>query len=112
MNTLIIHQDKQQATILKRLLASKATKNTREAYKDDLAVFGKFMSVDLESVPDSEWNKLDTAFVSAYLEWLKQQVSEKTGRAYSTATIARRITAVKELLTEAAYNGCFDRDKL
>lgn len=113
MNTLTTVDNKQQATtIFKRLLMSKATSHTREAYKDDLAVFGKFMSVDLESVSDSEWNKLDTAFVSAYLEWLKQQVSEKTKRPYSTATIARRITAVKELLTEATYNGCFDRDKL
>lgn len=108
----ITQRDKTQATIFKRLLASKATKNTREAYKDDLNVLANFLSIDLESIPDSAWLDFDKSTVAAYLEWLKQQVSNKTGRPYSTATIARRITAVKELLTEAAYHGCFSRDDL
>lgn len=101
-----------QAAIYKRLLAGKATKHTRQAYQNDLAVFGDFLNVDLETIPDSAWLDFDKSTVAAYLEWLKQQVSDKTGRSYSTATIARRITAVKELLTEATYNGCFKREDL
>jgi site-specific recombinase XerD len=111
MNTLITI-DQTEATIVKRLLAGKLTKNTRQAYAKDLENFGTFLKVDLESIPDSAWLDFDKSTVATYLEWLKQQVSDKTGRPYSPATIARRMTAVKELLTEATYHGCFGRDDL
>lgn len=107
------------ATIFKRLMAVKGTDLTRSAYASDLRDFAEFLGIPskegkhpLTSVPDTSWQTLDTSHVAAYLEYLKQATSRKTGRSYSPATIARRITAVRELLTEAAYQGLYPRDRL
>lgn len=101
------------ATIYKRMLVSKATPRTREAYRYDLADFAAFLGVaSLDAVPDAAWRRLDPAHVAAYLEHLQTTVSDKTGQPLATATIARRVTAVRELLTEATYQGYWDRDKL
>jgi len=107
------------ATIFKRLMAAKGTPLTRSAYAADLRDFAKFLDIPsiegehpLTGVPDTAWQTLDTSHVAAYLEYLKQATSLKTGRPYSAATIARRITAVRELLTEAAYLGLYSRDRL
>jgi site-specific recombinase XerD len=106
-------------TVFKRLLMGKATERTREAYADDLRSFASFLQIEpvdddhpLASVPDEAWADLDTAHIAAYLEHLKTTTSPKTGRPYSTATIARRMTAVRELLTEATYLGFYPRDRL
>jgi integrase/recombinase XerD len=101
------------ATIYRRMLMSKPTERTRAAYASDLADFATFLGVDsLEHVPDAAWRELDPAHVAAYLEHLKNTVSHRTGQPLATATIARRITAVRELLTEATYLGHWNRDKL
>lgn len=109
-----------QATIYKRLMLGKPTQRTREAYAADLRDFARFLGVKksyadrhpLTLIPDENWRQLDTAHVAAYLGHLKQTVSQKTGQPYSTATIARRITAVREFLTEAAYLGLYPRKRL
>lgn len=109
-----------KATVFGRLLMGKVSERTREAYADDLRDFASFLKIEtpdngthpLATVPDEMWRELDTAHVAAYLEHLKQTTSPKTGRPYSTATIARRMTAVRELLTEATYHGVFSREKL
>jgi integrase/recombinase XerC len=108
-----------QATVLKRLLMGKASERTRQAYADDLKEFARFLSIrplgdehPLASVPDEAWANLDIANVAAYLEYLKTVTSPKTNRPYSTATIVRRLTAVRELLTEATYLGFYPRKRL
>jgi len=107
------------ATVYRRFVMSKVSERTREAYADDLRDFAGFLGVEpagdqhpLEALPDGAWRELDTAHVAAYLEHLKTAVSDHTGRPYSTATIARRMTAVRELLTEATYLGLFPRNRL
>ena len=108
-----------EATIFQRLMLSKVTVRTREAYAADLWDFAHFLGIKaagghhpLATIPDQSWRQLDTAHVAAYLEHLKQTISRKTQQLYSTATIARRITAVRELLTEAAYLGLYPRKRL
>jgi integrase/recombinase XerD len=108
-----------QATIFKRLMLGKQTLRTREAYAADLRAFAHFLGLEcyqdvhpLATVPDDAWQQLDTAHVAAYLEQLKQTVSPKTGQSYSSATIARRLTAVREFLTEACYLGLYPRERL
>ena len=109
-----------EATVFGRLMMGKASDRTRDAYADDLRDFASFLKIEapdngthpLATVPDDVWRELDTVHVAAYLEYLKQTTSPKTGRPYSTATIARRMTAVRELLTEATYHGLFPREKL
>lgn len=111
----------QPATIFKRLLLNKLTPRTREAYAADLRDFAQFLGIKpkpdtnrhpLATVPDHRWRHLDTAHVAAYLEHLKQTISPTTQQPYSTATIARRITAVRELLTEATYLGLYPQERL
>lgn len=58
------------------------------------------------------WAALDPALIATFLEYQKTIISTKTGNPYSTATIARRFTAVKELLTEATYLGLYPRQQL
>ena len=108
-----------ETTVFQRLIMTKASERTREAYADDLRGFAAFLAIEavgdihpLAGVPDEMWSELDTAHVAAYLEYLKTVVSDRTGRPYSTATVARRMTAVRELLTEAAYRGLFPRERL
>ena len=108
-----------QATVFRRLIMAKGTERTRKAYANDLRDFARFLEIEsvddvhpLTNVPDAMWAELDTAHVAAYLEYLKTTTSDKTGREYSTATIARRMTAVRELLTEATYLGYFPSDRL
>lgn len=108
-----------EVTVYQRLIMAKASERTREAYADDLRGFADFLEIEavdnahpLADVPDEMWSELDTAHVAAYLEHIKNTISERTKRPYSTATVARRMTAVKELLTEAAYHGLFPRDRL
>jgi len=102
-----------QLSVVERLLMSKASQRTREAYADDLSHFATFIGiVSYGSLLDSDFRRLDPALIAAYLEWLKQQTSPHTGRPYSTATIARRLTAVRELLTEATYLGLYPRESL
>jgi len=112
-------QDTKVATVYKRLLMGKATERTRDAYGNGLRDFAQFLEIEsvgsahpLTSVPDTIWSELDTAHLAPYLEYLKNTVSDKTGREYSTATIARRMTAVRKLLTEATYLGYFPREQL
>ncbi|MCG3209272.1 MAG: Tyrosine recombinase XerC [Anaerolineae bacterium] len=106
------------ATIFKRLMASKSAALTRQAYANDLRDFADFLGIEsteqhpLTAIPDTAWQHLDTTHVAAYLEYLKQNVSDKTGRPYSTATISRRITAIRELLTEAAYLDLYSHQRL
>lgn len=117
---LIPQSSHSDATIYHRLMMSKVTARTREAYAADLRDFGQFLGIKpnnghhhpLALVPDQNWRQLDTAHVAAYLEHLKQTISPKTQQSYSTATIARRITAVRELLTEATYLGLYPRKRL
>ncbi len=108
-----------QASVYNRLMMSKTTRRTQEAYADDLRAFAAFLGLEprgyahpLANVPDHAWKSLDAAHVMAYLEYLKHAVSDKTGRPYSPATITRRMTAVKELLTEATYLGLFPQERL
>lgn len=105
-NRLIPPPPHAEATIFQRLILSKVTARTRDAYAADLWDFGRFLGIKatighhpLATVPDKGWRQLDTAHVAAYLEHLQQTVNPKTQQSYSTATIARRITAVRELLT-------------
>lgn len=99
--------------LVQRLLMGKSDL-TRQAYEDDLLHFQQFIGQPLGEIPNSPeaWQQLSPDVVKAYLEWLGQQVSPKTGRPYSTATIARRITAVKELLTEALWGKLYRREDL
>jgi site-specific recombinase XerD len=115
----ITTQKPTRATILKRLMMSKGTERTRKAYSSDLRDFAQFLGIEsagddhpLASVPDQAWLNLDTAVIAGYLEHLKGKISLKTGRRFSTATVARRTTAVREFLTEARYLGYFPRDRL
>ena len=107
------------ATIFKRLIMAKLSERTRTAYAGDLADFAEFLGIEaqgdehpLAGVPDATWEDLDTAHVAIYLEHIKQAISLKTGRPYSTATIARRMSAVREFLAEARYRGVFSQEKL
>lgn len=99
-------------TVYDRLLMGKASLRTRQAYAADLGHFAEFLGISSRKFEDVEWHRLDPALIATYLEWLKQQVSGHTGRPYSTATIARRLTAVRELLTEAAFLGLYPREYL
>ncbi|MCB0167496.1 MAG: tyrosine-type recombinase/integrase [Anaerolineae bacterium] len=116
---IISTPDPSSATVFKRLMAAKGTDITRRSYAMDLRNFAAFLEIPrvgdqhpLTQVPDTSWQQLDTTHIAAYLEHLKKSVSPKTTRPYSTATIARRMTAVREFLTEAAYLGLFPREKL
>jgi site-specific recombinase XerD len=107
------------ATIYTRLMMGKNSPRTREAYAVDLVDFAQFLGIQtsgnvhpLATVPDTAWQQLDTSHVAAYLEHLKQTVNSNTDQPYSTATIARRITAVREFLTEATYLGLYPRKRL
>jgi site-specific recombinase XerD len=107
------------ATIYTRLMMGKTSQLTREAYAVNLVDFAQFLGIQasdkvhpLAAVPDTAWQQLDPGHVAAYLEHLKQTVSSTTGQPYSTATIARRIAAVREFLTEAAYLGLYPRKRL
>jgi len=107
------------ATIFKRLMLGKQTPRTRAAYAADLRDFARFLGIEnyqddhpLAMVPDQAWQQLDTGHVAAYLEQLKQTASPKTGQPYSPAKIARRLTAVREFLTEATYLGLYPRERL
>lgn len=119
LNGKLPDSPKDGAAVYRRLVMGKVGRRTREAYADDLRDFADFLGIEpagdghpLETLPDEAWRELDTAHVAAYLEHLKNTVSGHTGRPYSTATIARRMTAIKELLTEAAYLGLFPRNRL
>jgi site-specific recombinase XerD len=108
-----------QATVYKRLIMGKLSERTRAAYAQDLRDFAQFLGIEalggehpLANVSDAAWTDLDTAHVAAYLEHLKRAISTKTGRPYSTSTIARRMTAVREFLTEARFQGVFSQAKL
>jgi integrase/recombinase XerC len=108
-----------QARVYNQLMISKRSRRTQEAYADDLRTFAIFLGLSshsyahpLANVPDDAWKNLDTAHIVAYVEYLKHAISDKTGRPYSPATIARRMTAVKELLTEATYLGLFPQVRL
>lgn len=112
MTTSII-QDNKNLTIYQRLMAAKRTDLTRQAYTYDLASFAEFMGLDhLDQITDEQWEILDPAYIAAYIEWLKSLVSDHTDRPYSTSTIARKITALKEFLIEANYQGLYPIDKL
>ncbi|OGO37368.1 MAG: hypothetical protein A2Z03_04125 [Chloroflexi bacterium RBG_16_56_8] len=115
----VVRQESSSATVYKNLIAAKGSPLTRGAYADDLIPFATFLGITsvsnehpLASVPDTAWRELDTGHVKAYLEHLRTMTSERTGQLYSTATIARRMTAVMELLAEATYTGVFERSKL
>ncbi|MEM7033544.1 MAG: site-specific integrase [Chloroflexota bacterium] len=119
--TLTTVSANQHLTVFHRLLMGKQSKLTRKAYSNDLKFFAQFLGFastgnahPLATLANeaSTWNQFDPALIAAYLEYLKQTISPHTKRPYSTATIARRITAVKELLTEASYLGLFPRDHL
>lgn len=120
-STLTTPSAKQDLSVYHRLLMSKPTQLTRMAYSHDLRHFADFLGFTttdgrhpLELVPNQPemWRKFDPALVAAYLEHLKTTVSDKTGRTYKTATIARRLTVVKELLTEATYLGLYPGNQL
>lgn len=94
-------------------MTAKQTPLTRQAYAYDLAAFAEFMKIDhLNQIADEQWQKLDTSYIAAYIEWLKSIISDHTGRPYSTSTIARKITALKEFLTEANYQGLYSSEWL
>jgi hypothetical protein len=112
MNDLQIIESR-QLSVVDRLLMNKASQRTREAYADDLQHFAVFIGGgSSRKILDSDFQWFDPALIAAYAEWLKQQVSAHTGRPYSTATIARRLTAVRELLTEATFLGLYPRENL
>jgi len=102
-----------QISVYQRFLAGKRSPLTRAAYRYDLKRFAQFLEIEtFDHIPDGGWAKLDPAMVSAYIEWLATYTSAHTGRRYSTATIARQVTAVRELLTEAMYCGLYPADRL
>ncbi len=110
MTNLTTYQTDQTLTTYQRLMMSKQSNLTRTAYSHDLAAFSDFIGADITQLPDDDpfaWRELDTAIIAAYIEHLKTTVSAHTSRPYATATIARKITAVKELLTEAVYQGLY-----
>ncbi|MCG3208351.1 MAG: Tyrosine recombinase XerC [Anaerolineae bacterium] len=112
MNTLQPIQPR-QLSVVDRLLMNKTSPRTRAAYADDLQHFAAFLGVDSSrNLADSDFQHFDPALIAAYAEWLKQQISAHTGRPYATATIARRLTAVRELLTEATFLGLYPREFL
>jgi integrase len=103
-----------QPPIVARLLASKRSALTRAAYEDDLLHFQQFLGYPLGDIPNTPeaWQEITPTHVAAYLETMQHEVSEHTGRTYSTATIARRLTAVRELLNEAVWAGLYPKEQL
>lgn len=111
--TDLTHFEQAQIPVVQSLLMGKG-ELTRQAYTDDLLHFEEFLGRRLLDIPNTPeaWGKITPNHVKAYLEWLGQQVSPKTNRGYSTATIARRVTAVRELLTEAVFCGLYPKESL
>lgn len=101
-------------TIQARLLSSKKSPLTRKAYEGDLKIFARFLGID--SVDDIQgvegWGEIGPERIAEYILYLQEVVSEHIGRPYAPSTIARRLTAVKELLQEAAYQGLYGREDL
>ncbi len=98
-------------TIQARLLSSKKSPLTRKAYEDDLKIFAHYLGVD--SVNEiTDWVEVGPGCIADYIQFLQDSVSEHTGRPYAPSTIARRLTSVKEMLTEAAYQGLYPREHL
>lgn len=110
-NALTTPSVKPDLTVYQRLLMGKGSPLTRRAYRYDLKTFADFLGIKsddqhpLAKLPNDPqiWARLDPALIAAYLAHLKTTISPKTGRPYSSATVARHLTAVKELLTEATY---------
>ena len=119
-SSLVTESNDQELTVYQRLLMGKGSLLTRRAYSYDLRTFADFLGIKsdnqhpLAKLPNNPkiWARLDPALVAAYLEHLKTTVSPKTGRPYSSATIARHLTAVKELLTEATYLDLYPGNQL
>ncbi len=113
MDNLIASEDK--IPVIASLLAAKKSALTQAAYKSDLAAFGQFLggegkTVDLFAFPNNAeiWQQwLPTSTIAAYIKHLATTSSDHTGRPYATATQARKITSVKELLTEAMFKGLY-----
>ena len=103
--TKLITQDGATATVLKRLLMSKATERTRRAYANDLRDFAEFFEIEsvdgahpLTNVPDTMWSELDTAHVAAYLENLSDRLFTHIELWLKTGVIAPKTISLLERL--------------
>jgi len=108
MTNAIIKADRtDRISVVDRMLSNKKPA-TRRKYRQDLQTFADFLQVDLRALTRDQWKQFDPALLSAYRETLETSVSPKTGRLLAPSTVAGKLTAVRELLTEASFFGLID----
>ena len=68
-----------------------SSKNTIDAYRNDLTRFAEFTGTQGDNGPHPTLQALDRDLITAYIFWLRGP----RDRAYSPATVARKVAAVK-----------------
>lgn len=77
---------------------------TQNAYADDLAQWWAYLGHN-----DIEWDEVDLEQINAYARTLIQCVCRRTGRAYASATIERRVGTVETFYHWAFADGLIER---
>ena len=77
-----------------------SSKNTTEAYKNDLSGFANFVTKNLEidNIDDLEISQITKKTIEDYVKWLNS-------REYSRATVARKIAALKSFVNFLVETG-------
>jgi integrase/recombinase XerD len=79
-----------------------ASKNTTDAYRNDLTAFVQFLRTQTPEGKDPQ-EVLDRQFILQYIQWLN-------GKQYARATVARKVAAVKSFCAFLLDNGDITTD--
>ena len=84
-----------------------SSKNTTEAYKNDLNGFANFVTKNLEidNIDDLEISQINKKTIEDYVKWLNS-------REYSRATVARKIAALKSFVNFLIETGDFTKSPI
>lgn len=84
-----------------------SSKNTTEAYKNDLNGFANFVTKNLEidNIDDLEISQINKKTIEDYVKWLNS-------REYSRSTVARKIAALKSFVNFLIETGDFTKSPI